>query len=44
MREPRVTARIRRTPDGNIQNEYVVGNLAFGDIEAVRDHLGRVEA
>jgi len=33
--ETRVTARIRRTPDGELHHEYVAGGVAYPSLEAL---------
>lgn len=35
----RVTARMRRTPEGEVHREYVAGNIAYGSIEALQAAL-----
>lgn len=35
VRETRVTARIRRTEDGELRHEYVADGVAFPSIEAL---------
>ena len=36
IRETRVTARVRRTEDGDLHNEYVAGGVAYSSLEALR--------
>lgn len=41
MSETRVTARIRRTDDGEIFHEYLVDDVAYSSADAVEAELGR---
>lgn len=36
----RVTARLRRTADGEVYREYRVGGVAYGSLEALEAALG----
>ena len=38
--EARVTARLRRTADGDVHREYRVGGVAYGSLEALQAALG----
>lgn len=35
----RVTARLRRTEDGDVHREYLVGRVAYGSLEALQAAL-----
>lgn len=35
----RVTARIRRTDDGQTHHEYIVGGIAYGSLDALESAL-----
>lgn len=38
--DARVTARLRRTEDGEVHREYRVGGVAYGSLEALQAALG----
>jgi len=40
VRDTRVTARIRRTEDGEVKREYRAGGVAYGSLEALQADLG----
>jgi hypothetical protein len=37
--DARVTARLHRTEDGEVHREYVVGNIAYGSLDALQRAL-----
>lgn len=38
--DARVTARMRRTADGEVHREYLAGGVAYGSLEALQAALG----
>jgi hypothetical protein len=39
--DARVTARLHRTADGEVHREYVVGDVAYGSLDALQRALAR---